>query len=87
MTIHTGQLMASTTPQQIDGNNTGWSHLHIRNNENTKTVFIGNSDLTAANGLQLDSNSWVDFDLPPGDAISIVTSTGTTSISWLRIDN
>ena len=87
MTIHTGQLTASTTSQQIDGNNTGWSHLHIRNNDNTKNVFIGNSNLTIDNGLQLDPKAWVDFDLPPGDAISIVTSDGTSSISWLRIDN
>ena len=87
MAIHTGQLTATTSPQQIDGNFTGWSHIHIRNNENTKSVFIGNLDLTIANGLQLDGNSWVDFDLPPGDSISIVTDTGTTLISWLRIDN
>jgi hypothetical protein len=85
--IHTGQLTATTTAQQIDGNFTGWSHIHIRNNDNTKSVYIGNSDVSGSNGLQLDGNSWVDFDLPPGDAINIVTSSGSSLISWLRIDN
>ena len=59
----------------------------IRNNDTTKTLFIGNSNVTTANGLGIDKLATIDFDLPPGASFNMITDTGTCSVSWLRIDH
>lgn len=87
MPIHGGSMTVGTTPIQVDGNFNGWSHIHIRNNDTTKTLYIGNSNVTFGNGLQLDKLTTIDFDIPPGDSFHMVTDTGTCSVSWLRIDH
>jgi len=85
--ISNGTLFVGTSPVQIDGNSNGWSHIHIRNNDTTKTLYIGNSALTTANGLALDKLATIDFDIPPGISFNMVTDAGTCSVSWLRIDH
>lgn len=85
--ISNGTISVGTSPVQIDGNSNGWSHIHIRNNDTTKALYIGNSNLTIANGLALDKLATIDFDIPPGVAFNMVTDTGTVSVSWLRIDH
>lgn len=85
MRISSGTLLVGTTSVQIDGNAVQPSHIHIRNNENTKTLFVGNSDVTIANGLPISALTTIDFDLPPSEAIHMVSDSGTHSVSWLRI--
>lgn len=87
MTIHSGLVTVGTSATQIDGNSNGWSHIHIRNNDTTKALYIGNASVTIANGLPLDKLATVDFDLPPGDSLNMITDSGTVSVSWLRIDH
>lgn len=87
MAISTGTMSVGTSPVQIDGNYTGWSHIHIRNNDTTKTLYIGNGTVTTANGLPLDKLATIDFDIPPNHSFSMVTDSGTVSVSWLRIDH
>lgn len=83
--ITSGTLLVGTTAVQIDGNSVQPCHLHIRNNESTKTLFVGNSDVTIANGLPIAKETTIDFTLPPGEAIHMVSDSGTHSVSWLRI--
>jgi hypothetical protein len=87
MPIHGGTISVGTTPVQVDGNAIGWAHMHIRNNDTTKTLYIGNGSVTFGNGMLLDKLSTIDFDVPPGDSFSMVTDSGTCSVSWLRIDH
>lgn len=87
MAITTGNITVGTTAVQIDGNFVGWSHIHIRNNDTTKTLFIGNGTVTIANGLPLDKLATIEFDLPPNTSLSMITDAGTCSVSWLRIDH
>lgn len=87
MPITSGTLTVGTTPVQIDGNFQGWSHIHIRNNDSTKTLYIGNGTVTIANGMPLDKLATIDFDLPPNQSFCMVTDAGTVSVSWLRIDH
>lgn len=87
MPIHGGSINVSTTPIQVDGNSNGWSHIHIRNNDQTKTLFIGNSTVTAGQGLMINALETIDFDIPPGDYFCMVTSAGTAAVSYLRIDH
>jgi hypothetical protein len=84
--ITSGTQIVGTTRSQIDGNSVHWTRIKIRNNESTKTLFIGNSDVTIANGLPLPKESTTDFELPPGATLWMVSDSGSHSVSWLRIE-
>ena len=85
MRITSGTIIVGTTPVQIDGNSVQPCHLHIRNNDSTKKLFVGNSEVTISNGLPVDKLTTIEFTLPPGEAIHMVSEDGSHSVSWLRI--
>lgn len=87
MPVYSGTLTVGTTPVQVDGNFNQWSHIHIRNNDTTKALFIGNENVTASTGLALDKLATIDFDLPPNDSFHMVAESGNISVSYLRIDH
>lgn len=87
MTVHNGQVAVGTSAVQVDGNSTGWSHLHIKNLDTTKDLFVGNSTLTTANGFAISKLESFEFDLPPGDSVNLVSSAGTVQVAWMRIDH
>lgn len=84
--IKGGTFLVGTTSVQVDGNFRAWSHIHIRNNEQSKQLYIGGSDVTAGNGLLVNGLETIDFDIPPGEAFYMITGTGTVEVSYLRID-
>lgn len=85
MRISSGTMNVGLTAVQIDGNSVQPCVLKIRNNDSTKTLYIGNSNVTIANGLPMDKLVTLEFKLPPGEAIHMVSDSGTHSVSWLRI--
>lgn len=85
MRISSGTLVVGTTSVQIDGNSVQPSVLKIRNNDSTKTLFVGNSDVTILNGLPIDKLTTLEFKLPPSESIHMVSESGDHSVSWLRI--
>jgi ABC-type uncharacterized transport system fused permease/ATPase subunit len=85
MRISSGTLNVGLTPVQVDGNSVQPAHIHIRNNDTTKTLFIGNSTVSTTNGLPVDKLATIEFTLPPGEALFMVSESGTHSVSFLRI--
>ena len=85
MAISSGTQTVGSTRVQIDGVAVFQSHLHIRNNDTTKDLFIGGPDVTTANGLPVAKLESIDFDVPPGEAVWMVSSDSGHSVSWLRI--
>ena len=85
MAITSGSQTVGTTAIQIDGVAVYQSHIYIRNNDSTKTLYVGGPDVTTANGLPIDKLTTLDFDVPPGEAIFMVSSDTGHSVSWLRI--
>lgn len=86
MAIYSGSQTVGVTPVQVDGASVHWTHLHIRNNDSTKTLYIGNSNVTTANGLPVDKLTTMEFDLPPNQHLYMVSESGDHSISWLKIE-
>lgn len=84
--ITTGSQTVGTTSSQIDGVSTHWTHLKIRNNDSTKTLYVGNADVTIANGLPVDKLVTMDFELPPTATLYMVSDSGNHSVSWMRIE-
>lgn len=87
MAISSGTQTIGTTASQIDGASIHWSHFHIRNNESTKTLYIGNSNVTIGNGLLVNGLETVEFDIPPNQHLYMVSSSGDHTVSWLRIEH
>lgn len=85
MAITTGSQTVGTATTQIDGVSTYQSHIKIRNNDSTKTLYVGGSDVTTANGLPIDKLMTLDFNVPPGEALFIISSDTGHSVSWMRI--
>lgn len=85
--ISSGTQIIGTTSSQIDGNSIHWVSLTIRNNEDTKTLYVGNSNVTPANGLPIDKTSTQTFLIPPSQNLHMVSDSGSHSVSWLRIEH
>lgn len=86
MAIYSGTQIIGTTASQVDNASVHWCHIHIRNNDNTKTLYIGNSDVTIGNGLLVDGGATVEFDVPPNQHLFMVSSSGDHTVSWLKVE-
>lgn len=84
MAISTGQTLVGVIPIQIDGISTNPSRLHIHNMDNTKTLFIGNGDVSIANGLGVQKLDSVEITLNPGESLYAISETGSHLVTWLR---
>lgn len=87
MVIESGQITVGTTPVQMDGNTTGWSHIHIKNLDATKDLYLGNANVTTANGFPVSKLESFEHDLPPGEAVYLLASIGTVNVAWFRINH
>ena len=83
--ISSGSQVIGTTPVAIDGITASPCVIYIRNNDSTKTLYIGNGNVTTANGLPIDKLSTQSFSLPAGEQLHMVSSETGHNVSWLRI--
>lgn len=84
MAITTGHLSVLTTPQQIDGRSTNPSRIRIFNASNDKTVYIGNGNVTTANGFGLTKLEQMDLELNPNEILFCVAEAVGAEIQWIR---
>jgi hypothetical protein len=84
MAITSGQITVTTSRVQIDGSSANPSRLHIHNNDNTTTLYLGNSSVTTSTGLQLLKLDSTELELNPGETLYAISSSGSHLISWLR---
>lgn len=83
--ITSGTQTVGTIAVAIDGIAASPCHIHIRNNDSTKTLYIGGSTVTTANGLPIDKLTTLDFDLPAGEQLYMISTDTGHSVSWLRL--
>lgn len=83
--ITSGQIAVGTAvPSIIGGIYNGASKIHIHNNDNTKNLFLGGSDVTITTGLRLLKEDSIELELFAGEAVFGISDTGSHSVSWLR---
>jgi len=85
MSILTGQMTVTTTAAAVDTSSSNPYTLIIRNESSTTTVHIGNSTLTASNGLALEGKNTITLPMAAGDQLHAITSSGSSTISWMKI--
>ena len=82
--ISNGQTSIGTAATAIDGVWTNPSLLTIHNNDNSDTLYIGNSTVTTSNGLQLLKLESYQFQLQPLEQVYAVSTKAGHVISWMR---
>lgn len=85
MAITNGQQTVGTAVTQVDGLSTFQSHLVIHNNDTTKDLLLGGPNMTAGNGVPLAKLQYIQLDIPPLEAVYLMATSGTVSVSWMRI--
>ena len=81
--IESGNATVGTAATKLVGPHTNPVHVIFRNDDNTKDVRIGDSDVTAIHSLVLAKLDKIDFVLYPGNSLYAITSTGTAEVSYL----
>jgi len=84
MAITSGQITVTTSRVQVDGASANPSALHVHNNDNTSTLYLGGSSVTTSTGLQLLKLDSIELQLNPGESLYAISSSGSHLISWLR---
>lgn len=82
--ISTGHTAVLAVPAQIDGQSPNPSRIRIFNASNDKTVYIGNGDVTTANGFGLTKLEQMEITLNPGEALYVVAEAPGATIQWIR---
>lgn len=82
--ISSGQTTVGSAAVQIGGSSANASILHVANVDNTKTLYLGNSNVGTANGYPLYKLERADFDLQPGEHLYAVSSGDAHVVAWLR---
>jgi len=83
--IVTGQIVTSTSPQQIDGTSENPFKIVLHNSSASDSIFIGNADVTETTGFDLHSKSTLVLELPPLASLYVISTNGSPTICWMRI--
>jgi hypothetical protein len=84
MPLFSGQTSVGTAATLIDGiayNNPVL--LHIHNNDNTDSVYIGGPDVTTSNGLKLLKQDSLEITLHQANTIYCVSTKSGHVVSWI----
>lgn len=82
--ITSGRTTVGLTPTLIDGLEVNPFRIHIHNDDNTDTVYLGNATVSPTTGLALRGNDSIELIMNPLEALyAISTKTGHT-LSWLK---
>ena len=79
-TIIASQQIVSSTPTRIAMGFVGASWVYLHTPVGGNTVFIGNGDVTVANGFALPKDQLNTFWLPENDQLFAVVASGTATL-------
>lgn len=85
MALTTGTQSVGTAAVAMDGVTAGPTTMYIRNNDSTKTLYIGGPAVTTANGFPIDKLSTQNFAVPAGEQLWMISTENGHTVSWLRI--
>ena len=87
MALSSGTVTIGTVATKINGPASGNPiYLHIHNNDNTDTMFIGGPAVTTTDGLQLLKLASFEIILRPGNELYAVSTKAGHVISYLKQD-
>ena len=84
MTLFSGTTTVGTAATLIDG--VAWQNpvvMHIHDNDNTETVYLGGPDVSTSNGLRLLKQDSLEITLHQANQIYAVSSQSGHVVSWI----
>ena len=84
MPITTGQLSVGTaTAVAVNLPNVNPLRIHVHNNDSTSHICVGNSSVSASNGLILGKQDSLELVLNPNEILYAIALVGTIAVSYL----
>jgi hypothetical protein len=87
MPVESGRQTIGTAATAIDTTSNQPWQLVIHNDDNTADMYVGGPAVGTATGLSVNKLENVQLTLAPGDQVYAVSSSGSHTISWLKITN
>lgn len=85
LSVESGRLIVGTTRLQVDGVGVSPIRIYINNMDSTKTLFLGNGNVTISNGFPINKLSVQDFLIFPGQSLWMISEGEGHEIGFLRI--
>lgn len=82
--ITSGHTTVGTAATLIDGLEINPYRIHLHNDDNTDSVYLGGSVVTISNGLTLQKLDSIELIVNPLEALYAVSSKAGHVISWLK---
>lgn len=83
--VESGRITVGTIPIQVDGVGVSPIRIYIHNEDSTKTLYLGNGNVSTSNGFGIMKSSVQDFMLFPGQSLFMVSESEGHTVSYLRI--
>ena len=84
MAILSGVTSVGTAAVHLDSSSVNPIKLHVHNDDNTSTIYLGGSAVTVETGYKLLKEESLVFDLNPGEALYAISSKADHNVSWIR---
>ncbi len=82
--ITTGQVTVGLTPTLIDGTDTSNFRLIIHNMNNDDSIYLGNSNVSVSNGLQLLKLETIQLDMNPLEQVYAISTKADLKLGYLK---
>ena len=82
--ITSGQTIIGTAATLIDGLEVNPFRIHLHNNDNTDSVYLGGAAVTTSNGLTLQKLDSIELTINPLEALYAVSTKAGHVVSWLK---
>jgi hypothetical protein len=84
MSISSGTVSVGTAATQINGSSSNPIVIHVANNDNTDTMYLGGAAVTTSNGLALLKQERITITLSQGDRLYAVSTKEGHVLSYLQ---
>ncbi len=85
MSITQGQVSVGTAASQLNNPQAMPGIVHITNQDNTDTVFVGGAAVTTSTGHGILKSNSIDIQIFAGQVLYAISSKSGHSVSWLHI--
>ncbi len=82
--ITTGQVTVGLTPTLIDGTYNSNFRLIIHNMNNDDSIYLGNSNVSVSNGLQLLKLETIQLDMNPLEQVYAISTKADLKLGYLK---
>jgi hypothetical protein len=85
MSITQGQAAVGTAAVQLNNPQSMPGIVHITNQDNTATVFVGGADVTTSTDHGILKSGQIDIQIYPEQVLYAISTQSGHTVSWLHI--